>query len=195
MPGQDPRVPAMDKWTGESLSLNDPATEAKGLPSALRSTTWAGYAACIWALVFAAISFYWAAGGTAGSDTIGPAITNMAHDPAFIAVLWGTGTLKLLGGFLALALVRPWGRALPRRVLLTAAWGGGILISLYGAASWVQEGLMVVGVIRIPTGLGHTAAVWHVLLWDPWWLLGGTLFLSAAWSCSRKTSDRSEEMD
>ena len=156
--------------------------------STLRSTTWAGYAACVWALSFAAISFYWAAGGTAGSDTIGPTITNMAHDPAFIAVLWVTGTLKLLGGFLALALVHSWGRGLPRRVLLIAAWGGGILMALYGAGSWVQEGLMVVGVIRIPTGLGHTAAVWHVLLWDPWWLLGGILFIIAAWSFDRSAS-------
>jgi hypothetical protein len=105
----------------------------------------------------------------------------MAHDPVFIAAMWGIGVLKVLGGLLALALVRPWGRAVPRRVLLTAAWGGGILMALYGGASWVQEGLMVTGVIAIPPGLGHAAAVWHVLLWDPWWLLGGILFITAAW--------------
>ena len=194
MPGYDPRAPVIDTWTGQPPSLDGPAARGKARPSALRSTTWAGYAACVWALAFSAISFYWAAGGTAGSDTIGPAITSMAHDPAFIALLWITGTLKLLGGLLALALVRPWGRALPRRVLLTAAWGGGILMALYGGASWVQEGLMVTGVIRIPAGLGQTAAVWHVLLWDPWWLLGGILFLIAAWSFGRRTSDRSERV-
>src|SRR5947209_1130939 len=38
-----------------------------------------------------------------GSDTIGPAITSMAHDPTFIAVLWATGMVKLLGGFLPFA--------------------------------------------------------------------------------------------
>src|SRR3954447_5412033 len=100
--------------------------------SAARSSTWAGYAACVWALAFAAISFYWAIGGTTGSETIGPAITNMAHDPAFVVVLWGTGALKVLGGLLALALVRPWGRLLPRWLLLTASWGGGAFMVLYG---------------------------------------------------------------
>ena len=157
--------------------------------STLRLTSWAGYAASVWAFVFAAISIYWAAGGTAGGSTIGPAITGMAHNPAFIVVLWGTGALKLIGGFLALALVWPWGRALPRQALLTAAWGGGILMALFGGASWVQECLMVLGVIRIPAGLGSTAALWHVVLWDPWWLLGGILFIIAAWSYSRRTRD------
>lgn len=38
-----------------------------------RTATWAGYAASVWAFVFAAISFYWAVGGTAGGSTIGPA--------------------------------------------------------------------------------------------------------------------------
>lgn len=123
------------------------------MSSTLRSTAWARYAACIWAPAFCAISFCWAAGGTAGSDTIGPSITNMARELAFVALLWGTGTLKLLGGSVVLALVQPWGRGLPRRILLTAAWGEGILMALSGAASWVQEGLRVVGIIQIPTGL------------------------------------------
>jgi hypothetical protein len=142
--------------------------------------------------VFAAITFYWAAGGTAGGDTIGPAITSMAHDPVFIAALWGIGALKVLGGLLALALVRPWGRVLPRWMLLIAAWGSGTLMVLYGGASWVQEGLMVTGVIRIPAGLGHTAALWHTLLWDPWWLLGGILFVMAAWAYSRSGRDQGD---
>jgi hypothetical protein len=132
------------------------------------------------------MSYYWSAGGTAGSDTIGPAITSMAHDPAFIAVLWGIGALKVAGGLLALALVRPWGRTLPRCLLLTAAWGGGILMALYGGANWIQEVLMVAGGIPILTDLGYTAALWHVLLWDPWWLLGGTPFATAAWASSRR---------
>jgi hypothetical protein len=153
---------------------------------------WAAYGASAWAFIFAATSFYWAAGGTAGGDTIGPAITNLAHDPAFIAALWAIGVVKVLGGLLALALVQPWGRSLPRRVLLTAAWAGGILVVLYGAASWVQEGLMLVGVIPIPSGLGHTAALWHVLFWDPWWLLGGILFVAAAWFYGRRTSSHGD---
>jgi hypothetical protein len=140
--------------------------------------------------VFAAISFYWAAGGTVGGATIGPAITSLVHDPVFIAILWATGALKVVGGVLALALVQPWGRSLPRWLLVTLAWGGGILLALYGAANWIEEGLMVAGVLSIPAGLGHTAALWHVVLWDPWWLLGGTLFIIAAWNYARRSGDQ-----
>lgn len=41
------------------------------------------YAACGWAFVFAALSFYWALGGTAGAETVSPAIVQLAraHDP------------------------------------------------------------------------------------------------------------------
>ncbi|MGI8855695.1 MAG: DUF3995 domain-containing protein [Thermomicrobiales bacterium] len=145
---------------------------------------WAGYAACIWAFVFAAISFYWAAGGRAGAATNAPAITAhvLARDPGWIAILWATGVLKVVAGLLALALVRPWGRVFPRWLLMIAAWGAVALMGLYeGAASMIQHALMVTGVIATPTGLGSRSARWHLLLWDPWWLVGGLLFAAAGW--------------
>jgi hypothetical protein len=88
---------------------------------------YAGYVACAWALAFAAVSFYWAAGGTSGADTIGPALTSLAlaRDPEFIAILWATGVLKVVAALLALALVRPWGRLLPRWLPLLGGWGTG----------------------------------------------------------------------
>jgi hypothetical protein len=46
-------------------------------------------------------------------------------------------------------------------MLLTAAWGLGILLALYGGASWVQHGLMEVGVLIFPAGLGSTWTWWH----------------------------------
>jgi Protein of unknown function (DUF3995) len=155
-----------------------------------RSTPWAAYTACAWALAFAAMSFYWAAGGTAGADTLGPAITmlGLTRAPGFVALLWATGALKALAGLLGLALVRPWGGVIPRRLLLTSGWGTGILLALYGGASWIQHGLMVTGVVRIPTGLGQTAALWHLFFWDPWWTLGGILFMAAAWHSRRTAS-------
>lgn len=94
--------------------------------------------------------------------------------------------MKSLGGVLALALVQPWGRHFPRWLLLAAALGGGTLTALYGGASLIQHGLMVAGVITIPQGLGITAARWHLLLWDPWWLLSGLLFFAAGWYYLRR---------
>lgn len=153
-----------------------------------RYAAWAAYAACAWAFAFAALSFYWAAGGTAGAETIGEAVTKpvLARDPGWIALLWATGALKALGGLLALALVQPWGRVIPRWMRLTAAWGAGALMFLYGGASMVQFSLMSAGVLSVPASVGTTAVRWHLLLWEPWWMLGGLLFMAAAWLAGRR---------
>jgi len=156
-----------------------------------RSPVWAGYAACAWAFTFAAVSFYWAAGGTVGVTMNAPAITGpvLARDPGWIAILWATGVLKVIAGLLALALVRPWGRLFPRWLLTIAAWGTVAVMGLYeGAASLIQHALMVAGVIETPAGLGSTSARWHLLLWDPWWLVEGILFGTAAWYYSRDSA-------
>ena len=62
------------------------------------------------------MSLYWAAGGLFGGATLGVEIDRLAHerDASFVAGLWAAFALK--------ALVAPWGRRLPRRLLL--ALGG-----------------------------------------------------------------------
>jgi hypothetical protein len=45
---------------------------------------------------------------------------------------------------------------------------------------------MVAGVVPTPVGLGSTAALWHLLFWDPWWMLGGVLFVVATWRSARR---------
>jgi Protein of unknown function (DUF3995) len=64
--------------------------------------------AAAWALAFAAISFYWAAGGEVGLETVGEEIERdaLAREPDAIALVWVTGGLKVLGAGLALALAR-----------------------------------------------------------------------------------------
>jgi hypothetical protein len=152
------------------------------------TAAWAGYAAVVWSLVFAAVSFYWAAGGTAGAATIGPAIAEpvLRREPGWVALMWATGALKVAGALLAPALARRWGGPLPRRLLRLAGWSAGIIMAGYeGAASLIQHGLMVSGVIDTPEGLGTAAARWHLLAWDPWWLLGGLLFIVAVRAAGR----------
>jgi hypothetical protein len=144
-----------------------------------RDTRWTAYGAAVWAFAFAAVSAYWALGGELGRQTIAADIARvpLANDPL---VVWATAGLKALAGMLALALVRPWGRLLPWRVLIAAAWLAGLLLTLYGGANLVDHGRMVAGLRETPEVLGEQAARWHLLLWDPVWLLGGVLFLAAA---------------
>lgn len=164
-----------------------------------RVVPWPAYGACVWSLLFAAMSFYWAAGGTIGIDTQAPGIAALARerDPTFVAVLWVTGLLKLLCVPLALALVQPWGRVFPRRMLLTAVWAAGGVMVLWGGLNLcVGVGVAVLRVAGVVDPPEDTSAFWwYLLLWDPWWILGGVLFLVAAWRYRRRTRTRQGRTD
>jgi Protein of unknown function (DUF3995) len=139
--------------------------------------------------VFAAISFYWAAGGTVGLETLGAEIEReaLARDPDTVALVWLTGGLKVVGGLLALAMVPLWSRRLPRSAVSVLGWATGLLLLVYAAANFVQHGLMEAEAIDTPAALGSSAVTWHLALWDPFWLAGGVLFTAAAWRFGRLT--------
>lgn len=140
------------------------------------------YAAAAWAFVFALMSFYWGLGGMIGVETLGTGISELAEsrEPTMMLMTWVTGVLKFAAGVAVLALVQPWGRLFPRWLLRFGVWTAGILFTLYGLANLVQHGLMVFGINEIAAMVGtHTAALWHFLFWDAFWLLGGILFILA----------------
>jgi hypothetical protein len=153
---------------------------------------WAAYAACALALLSAVPSFYRALGGTAGLDTVGGTIEELgrAHDPRGVALGVGAGLLKVAGGLLALALVRPWGRAIPRRLLLVAAWAASAVLTVYGGLLVVVGALVLTDVIRPAGPVDRTALRWHVMVWDLWFLVWGLVLGVAAWHYGRQSRDR-----
>ena len=150
----------------EQPNLHPPAP-----PTRSRTTAWA---ACALAWLYAVPSVYWALGGTAGLDTVGGAIEELARtrDPAGIALGLGAGVLKVAGGLLALALDHQCGADLLRR---PAGRGGG-----HGVGRADQPGR---------PGRPHRAAV-AVLLWDLWFLVWGLLLGVAAWQYGRESRSR-----
>ena len=132
----------------------------------------------------------WALGGTVGTQTVSPAIVQLAraHDPLVEAALWLSAVLKVLSGIVVLALVQPWGRRIPRWLLLLLAWGAGTLVFVHGGLFLGVGLLAMTGVIRVSTPA--TLLHWYTFLWGPWWLLGGSLFLVAAWSAVRRAPHR-----
>src|SRR5215813_4561385 len=104
------------------------------------SRSWArraAAAACAWAFLFAALSFFWAAGGRTG-------LQPLEQQPASSRTVWlvvnlAAGILKIGGGLLALALVRTGQRRMIHRLLLAAAWSGGVGLCLYGGLGLVSD--------------------------------------------------------
>jgi hypothetical protein len=151
----------------------------------LRWARWVAAAACGWAFLFAGLSFFWAAGGRTGVHPLEQAATGSRG--AWVAVNLAAGILKIGGGVLALALVRTGERRAIHRLLLTLAWIGGVGICLYGGLGLVSDVLHVTGIINDPAT--RKWFWWYLVLWDPWWIVGGGLYVATAWLTRRSDAE------
>ena len=127
------------------------------------------------------MSLYWALGGHALVSTIGGYVEQFARRGGALPVLVAlAATLaKVVGGLLALALVRPSGRVVPRGWLLMGSAGASVLLVVYGGLNVLLGALVLSGVIH-PTGsVDRTALRWHVGVWDLWFLVWGILLALA----------------
>ena len=155
-------------------------------------TRWTAYAAAVCAFAFAAVSLYWALGGRAGVDTLAGVIAERARagDPLLLVLNGVAAVLKALGGVLALALVRPFGARLPRRLLVGLAAAGAVVLVLYGALQTGALALVALDVVRPDVPPDPRVLRWRLLLWEPWFLGWGLLLGAAAWSARRSRSDQ-----
>ena len=150
------------------------------------------YAAAIVAFAYALMSLYWAVGGHALVSTIGGYVEQFARRGGALPVLIAlAATLaKVLGGLLALALVRPWGRVVPRRWLLIGSAGASVLLVVYGGLNVLLGALVLSGVIHPAGSVDRTALRWHVGVWDLWFLIWGILLALATVGYWRRTATR-----
>ena len=152
------------------------------------------YAACGLTLAYGALKFYWAVGGTALRGTIGFP-EEVWRDPWFVALgLWGTVVLSFVGALVALAFVRPWGRRIPRRMLLIPAWAACALLTARGVGGLAHDGLLVTGFIGAPASVGLSVILWDLAHYSPYFAVWGVLLGSTAWYFDRD-SGRSERWE
>jgi hypothetical protein len=100
------------------------------------------YASAAWALIFGVFHFVWAGGWYIGLDPV--------QAQAAFAVPWKlwydvvAGVMCVIAVPVALALALPWGRRVPRRILMPLAWTGTGLLMLRAVASLVQAAYFLV---------------------------------------------------
>lgn len=138
---------------------------ASSLDCVSRSQTPA-YAAFAWALVFMVPHLYWALGGTAG-------LGDESIEGVLAVINYAGIVLSIVAAALALALVRPLGASVSRRLLLVGAWGACVLLSLRGGVGLIQD-------IAIALGASDEGVPALVLIFEPLFLIGGILFGLAA---------------
>jgi hypothetical protein len=141
---------------------------------------WLGYTACLLTLPYPLLKVYWAVGGTMARSAV--AGTSVEGFP------FGEIVMFAAVGLVALALVRPWGRIAPRRVLLVAGWvPAGALVTmgtLAGLGSLAQALGLVDGPARLSGG------GWVVCLVYGSWLLVGVALGGATMAYQRRTRAR-----
>src|SRR6516165_11276180 len=171
----------------------DAGPAASGWPAAGTATA---YAAAIVAFGYALMSLYWALGGHGLVSTIGGYVEQFARRGGALPVLiaLAAALAKAAGGLLALALVRPWGRMIPRGWLLSASAGASALLVAYGGLTVLLGALVLAGVIHPAGGVDRTALRWHVGVWDLWFLVWGILLALATVSYRRRTKEQGASM-
>jgi hypothetical protein len=138
-----------------------------------RTATRLAQSASVLMLVSAAISAYWAVGGTGLLDTVGGSVARWGRDG-------GAGVRLALAAIVVLKLVAAWlparaVRAPCPRAARRLAWLEGVILTVYGgvltgAGLAVQAGLVGGG-----ADADWKALDWHAYLWDPWFLVIGLL--------------------
>jgi len=141
-------------------------------------------AACLAGLAYAALSVYWAAGGTWLLSTVGATLGQPGHggDLGIIVAVGAASVLKIIGAIVPLAAagVTPWpAAAARRRQLRMLAWAEAAVLTLYGLVLTGAGLLVQSGVIAAAAGADHRALAWHAYLWDPWFLVWGVLVTAA----------------
>jgi hypothetical protein len=165
------------------------APAASGWPAAGTVTA---YTAAVVAFAYALMSLYWAVGGHALVSTIGGYAEQFARRGGALPVLiaLAAASAKAAGGLLALALVRPWGRMIPRRWLLAGSAGASALLVVYGGLNVLLGALVLAGVIHPAGGVNRTALRWHVGVWDLSFLVWGILLALAIVGYWHRTATR-----
>jgi hypothetical protein len=144
---------------------------------------WGGYAAALWALIFAAFHIVWATGWYIGLDAEQARIA-FAKTSFFVYDLVVAGMCAFAVS-VALALAMPWGRRLPRRLVGLFAWVGTGLLMLRSMGS------MVYTVYLIATGQ-FVVLIERWSLWELWFYLGAALFSLSLWRFWRRAPEAPE---
>jgi hypothetical protein len=147
----------------------------------------AAVVACALGLGHAAVSAYWALGGTALLDTIGGSIERWGRErePALIAALWLIVVVKMIVGLAAPVLAGVGAGHLPSwtggRVPRILGWIAATVLVLYGGVLTVAGLLAEAGVLEVAADADQRALAWHAFVWDPWFLLWGVAFSASLW--------------
>jgi hypothetical protein len=172
--------------TNQPFSIEDRQPDMDVMVSSTRSSHTEARMTAAWVaavlglvvgLTYAAISGYWAIGGTALLDTVGGQIEQAGRSggAAVTIGLWAVVLVKIAAAALPLlALSRILGSRW-HRLACVLTWVDTVILTLYGLVLTIAGLLIQADVVHTRPDADHRALRWHAYLWDPWFLLWGLL--------------------
>jgi Protein of unknown function (DUF3995) len=144
----------------------------------------AAVGALVIGLAYAAISAYWALGGTWLLDTVGIALSKpgQAGRTAALLTVWAAAVVKAIAAVLPVVAAGGWHRVADRgwlRPVRVLAWTEAVILTGYGSVLTATGLLVQGGVIAAAPDADRQALRWHAYLWDPWFGVWGILVVIA----------------
>jgi hypothetical protein len=142
----------------------------------------------------AAVSAYWAMGGTGLLDTVGGEIERWGreHSLGVVVTLWLIVSFKLVAAaaplvFAGAGVDQPssWIRSRHTRLL---GWVAAVGLMLYGTVLALAGLLIEAGVLEASEDADERALAWHAFFWDHWFALWGAAFTVVMWCTRPRTS-------
>ncbi|GAA1576268.1 hypothetical protein GCM10009678_68710 [Actinomadura kijaniata] len=163
-----------------------------------RRQRWAAYATCVLTGAYGLMKLAHALGSDVlvDKEPMRPdlRVQMLARDGWFVASYWIMAAVAIAGVLLALATVQPWGRRLPRRLLLGLTGGIGALMVLRSVGpvgfGFLGDALVLTGLRPPPAEhaeLARHLARWDLMLWSPFFLAWGALWIATARQFARRT--------
>ncbi|WP_197285040.1 DUF3995 domain-containing protein [Sciscionella sediminilitoris] len=137
-----------------------------------------GYPAALWCLLFAALHLFWALGGALGlASSAGAELASRRPAWFVLGGLWGVAAVLLIGAWFCAGMVRWRLSGIPQRFVAVLGWLGGAVLLARGV---LVELLLATDAAGLSTEVGAEQTRWSLVLWNPWFMLGGVLVLLAA---------------
>lgn len=150
-------------------------------PRVTPSRGW-GYAAAGWSAAFAALHLFWALGGSVGlAESAGSRLASERPTWFVIGGLYGVAVLLVAATGLGVVLAH--GKLAGRQRLLPLLAAGVAAVLLLRAA--VVEALLIADVDYGNGAVSADQRWWALVLWNPWFLIGGITFCMAAFGVNR----------
>lgn len=135
----------------------------------------------------AAVSAYWALGGTSMLDTVGGEIERWGRERSggVVATLWLITVAKLVIAVAPLVMTGLGDGHLPRwttaRWTRLLCWPIALGLTLYGGLLSAAGLLVQAGLFGSAADADGRALAWHAYLWDPWFAFWGVAFTVTMW--------------